>query len=149
MAHKNDNLNPKILNPNARDIGVGTVRTNFTVKPETKIMAKQIGNGNMSAGVDLAVKAAGAVDRFHTLLQTQTTEILKSIDFAVSSLPQMPHHILGSDRVEQKVLDADLMRWTMQRELDRRKAGELPYSWGEMYLALGIPKEFLVQNTRF
>jgi len=143
MANKNDNLNPKILNPNARDIGIGTVRSNFTIKPETKIMAKQIGNGNMSAGVDKAVEAAGAVDRFKAALPSVGTETLRSIEFAVKHLPKMPHQILGSDRMDQKALDADLMRWLLQRELDSRKDGELPYSWGEMYLAMGIPKEFL------
>ena len=106
-------------------------------------MANAIGNGNMSAGVDLAVEAAGAVERFKAELSSIATQTLLSLKFAALSLPKMPHQILGSDRMDQKSLDADLMRWLIQRELDTRKAGELGYSWDAMYLAMAIPEEFL------
>lgn len=49
------NLNPKSRNPAAREIGVGTKPSLFTVLPETKLLAKKIGEGNMSRGIDHSV----------------------------------------------------------------------------------------------
>jgi len=107
-------------------------------------MAKVIGGGNISAGVDLAIEAAGAVERFNDKIKDVPTEQLKSLGFAVESLPQMPHHVLGTQSTKQKALDASLLRWLIQMELDRRNAGEISHSWTAMYMAMGIPKEFLM-----
>jgi hypothetical protein len=137
------NLNPKILNPNARDLGIKTKRYNVTIKPENREMASQIGGGNASAGIDKSIEASQALSRFKQKLRSVDTETLKTLEFAIASLPEMPHQILGSDLVDQKAIDADVLRWTIQRGLDSRKAGELPYTWEEMYLAMKIPKEFL------
>ena len=137
------NLDPKRLNPSARDIGVNTKRYNITIKPENQQMAKAIGNGNASAGIDKAIEASQAITNFKQSIRSVNTELLKTLDFAVENLKKMPHQILESDRLDQKALDADVLRWTVPRELDSRSAGELPYSWGEMYFAMGIPKEFL------
>jgi hypothetical protein len=106
-------------------------------------LQRQLRDGNMNEGIDKAVEAASASDRFKQKIATIPVEQLRSVQFAVESLPEMPHQILGSDLIEQKAIDANLIRWLIQRELDTRKAGELPYSYGEMYLAMGIPKEFL------
>jgi len=106
-------------------------------------MAKTIGGGNISAGVDLAIEATGAVERFKDKIKDVPTEQLRSLVFAVESLPQMPHHVLGTQSTKQKALDASLVRWLVQLELDSRKAGEISHSWTAMYLAMGIPKEFL------
>jgi len=84
-----------------------------------------------------------AIARFKSELSDITTQTLLNLEFAVSSLPKMPHQILGSDRMDQKSIDADLMRWLIQGELYGRKAGNLGYSWDKMYLAMSIPKEFL------
>lgn len=89
--------------------------------------------------------ASNSFENFKTKVTLQSTETLKSLEFAVQSLPEMAHQQLGSNRTDQKAIDADALRWLIQRELDARKAGELLYSWGEMYLAMGIPKEFLKQ----
>jgi hypothetical protein len=137
------NLNPRVLNPGARPIGTGSIRKNITILPETIKKAKEIGGGNMSAGIDKSVNAAIAISSFKEALKKEPTEHLKSINFAIASFPKMPHQILGGNRIDQAAIDADLCRWLIQRELDSRKGGELPYSLPELYLALSIPKEFL------
>ena len=119
------------------------ISTLMNLPISTRDMAQSIGSGSMTAGVELAVEAAGAAERFKIELSNVATPTLLSLEFAASSLFKMPHKILGSDLMWQKALDADLLRWLIQRELDTRKAGELGYSWSEMYLAMSIPKEFL------
>ena len=106
-------------------------------------MAKEIGGGNISAGVDLAIEAAVAVERFNCKIKDVPTEQLRSLKFAVESLPQMPHHVLGTQSTKQKALDASLVRWLIQLELDRRNAGEISHGLNVMYAEMGIPQEFL------
>ena len=76
-------------------------------------------------------------------LPTVPTETLKALEFYQSILPQMPHYQIAGASIEQKSIDADTLRLIIQLELDSRQAGELPYAWDEMYLSVGIPKEFL------
>lgn len=82
-------------------------------------------------------------ESFKTSLEWTAIDQLKSIDFAVKNLSKMIHQQLGSNSALHRSMDADTLRWLIQRELDRRKAGELPYAWSQMYNAMGIPKEFL------
>lgn len=50
------NLDPKILNPGARDIGSGgNIKVLVCLLPGSKEAAKLIGNNNVSAGVDKAI----------------------------------------------------------------------------------------------
>jgi len=123
------NLNPKILNPYAREIGINTVRTNLTIKLSSKAMAKIIGKGNMSAGVDMAIEAVGGVIAvFQESLKTIETARLKSLSFAIESLPR---HILGNiDRPGQKAIRlvvAETLFWLIEKELNCRGEGDLPY----------------------
>ena len=126
------NLNPKILNPYAREIGINTVRTNLTIKLSSKAMAKIIGKGNMSAGVDMAIEAVGGVIAvFQESLKTIETARLKSLSFAIESLPLMLRHILGNiDRPGQKAIDIELAETLfslIEKELNCRGEGDLPY----------------------
>jgi hypothetical protein len=76
-------------------------------------------------------------------LASVPTETLISLEFFASVLPSMPHYMLNNCSMAQKSIDADTLRWHIQLEMDSRKAGKLPYTFGEMYLKVGIPKEFL------
>jgi len=71
------------------------------------------------------------------------TETLINLEFFASVLPSIPHYMLNDCSMKQKSIDADTLRWHIQLEMDSRKAGELPYTYGEMYLKVGIPKAFL------
>ena len=75
-------------------------------------------------------------------LASVPTETLISLEFFASVIPSMPHYMLNGS-MKQKSIDADTLRWHIQLEMDSRKAGDLPYTYGEMYLKVGIPKEFL------
>ena len=130
----------KGLSPTGLDILAVTL---MDVAHQALLTRQSRQNDNIRVGVDLAVEAAGAVEQFKTELSSIATQTLLTLEFAVSNLPRMPHQILGSDRMDQKSLDADLMRWLVQSELDTRNAGTLEYSWGEMYTAMAIPEEFL------
>ena len=55
----------------------------------------------------------------------------------------MPHHLIEGASMTQKAIDADTLIYYLSNELMDRKEGKLPYSYGEAYLAVGIPKEFL------
>lgn len=71
------------------------------------------------------------------------TEQLNSIEFFVETLPTVGHHLLPHCTEQQRAIDADLLLWQIQRELDRRQAGEIQYSRSKIYLAVGIDKYFL------
>lgn len=72
-----------------------------------------------------------------------TIDQLTSIDFFVETLPSVGHHLLPDCTKKQRSIDADLLFWQIQRELDRRQAGEIQYSRSKAYLAVGIDKKFL------
>jgi hypothetical protein len=93
--------------------------------------------------MQLAQLASHSYENLKTQLQLVLVDDLKSLDFALMSLPRMIHQKLNSDSMQHKSMDADTLRWLIQRELDKRQAGELPYTWTQMYKAMGIPKEFL------
>jgi len=74
-------------------------------------------------------------------IQKAATTRLKSLEFAVELIEYMPHIAAGRRNLPQRQLDASLLRWLIQRELDRRHEGELPYSWQQYSDAIGIPEE--------
>jgi len=74
-------------------------------------------------------------------IKKAATPLLKSLEFAIELIEYMPHIAAGRRNVAQRQLDASLLRWLIQRELDRRQAGELPYSWQAYSDAIGIPEE--------
>lgn len=76
-------------------------------------------------------------------LKTLDVKALMSLDTFVQLLPRMPHFQLPDCKMVHKSMEADTLHLFIQLELDSRKAGELPYTYGEMYLKVGIPKEFL------
>ena len=76
------------------------------------------------------------------LKQTHTNK-LRSLEYFAAILPSMPHYQLSDCSMAQKAIDADTLRFFIQGEMYSRNMGELPYSYGEMYLKVGIPKEFL------
>ena len=91
-------------------------------------------------GVDIE-KMSKATDRFRNSLKTVPTERLRSLEFALESLAQMPHHlVVVRNRVQWglKALDASLIRWAIERELDKRKGDPLEYSWDGMQSAMGL-----------
>ncbi len=50
------NLDPSRLNPKARPVGTGTVKKRVSIKPKNVNLAKIIGDGNASAGIDKAIE---------------------------------------------------------------------------------------------
>lgn len=91
------------------------------------------------------------VETIKKKIVSTSTEVLFSLKFFVETFPSVGHQTLPYRTMDQSAMDADLLRFLIQRELDdrRKKDGapinsyELPYSWGEMYLSVKIPKEFL------
>jgi hypothetical protein len=78
-----------------------------------------------------------------SIKKTDSETLKNELGLIKQYLPFMPHHQLPYSNMRQKSIDCDLLRWYIQRELDSRKAGEIAYSWEEMYFSVGIPKKFL------
>ena len=123
------------------------ISVTISEKAEARLteMAEKAGTSK-SAVIEAAINERSspmsAVLEFKNFLKEVETETLKTLDFIVQKFPISPTPADCKTK-EQESIEVDTMRWLVQRELDSRKAGELPYSWGEMYLALNIPKEFL------
>lgn len=62
------NLDPTVLNPSARPVGSGGMRTNVTILDTTREIASQLGNGNRSEGIDFAV---GIAQEIYQKIQNQ------------------------------------------------------------------------------
>jgi len=91
----------------------------------------------MSAG------ASEAVDSFCESLKQVKTDQLNQLAFAVGAMVKMPHHIWGSDRMDQKTIEARIVRFLIQDELERRgEGGWLPYDWEEMFNAMGVKGDY-------
>ena len=71
-------------------------------------------------------------------IKTLKIEALESIETFAALLPKMPHFQLTDCKMVHKSMEADTLRLFLQLEMDARKAGELPYTYGEMYLKVGI-----------
>jgi len=96
-------------------------------------------------GTNRAAKITEAIDKFRESLKTVPTERLMSVEFAVETLPQMPHHIFGKGALKPvclKALDAGFSRRLIQQELDNREAGKLGYGVKAMYVAMDLTESF-------
>lgn len=99
----------------------------------------------------MAITLNPTVENTKKKIASASTEVLFSLKFFVETFPSVGHQTLPYRTMNQSAIDADLLRFLIQCELDdrRKKDGapinsyELPYSWGEMYSAVKIPKEFL------
>jgi hypothetical protein len=92
----------------------------------------------MSAGVERSIEASEAIEKFYDSLKRQDISTLKGLDFAVNAMRRMPHHILGGHNMNQKTIEARLIRLFIQAELERRGEAFLSYGWEDMFNAMGV-----------
>ena len=97
----------------------------------------------MSELIKPEINSKQVIPDFKKYLKTIEESRLESLEFAIESFPKMPNQVLGSNRMDRKYIDANLVVWLIQQELDRRQADGLPYSHEDLYSALKIPDGFI------